>query len=146
MGPSPGEKEYDDSFHEVEEKMASSALITGLKLAAAVGFLLSAITSLPNNNNNQRGYVAAAEEPHRRLSEAKTGISNAPPSYMGPLMKDLRDRKKLFEDTPPEEVKYWFEYTGPLQVGQTAAGCFGISRSNWFEEARVHSAGALGVL
>lgn len=30
-------------------------------------------------------------------------------------MDDLAARKKLFDETPPEEVKYWFEYTGPLQ-------------------------------
>jgi hypothetical protein len=35
---------------------------------------------------------------------------------MDPLMKDLKERKKLMEETPPEEVKYWFEYTGALQV------------------------------
>jgi hypothetical protein len=35
---------------------------------------------------------------------------------MEPLMKDLKERKKLMEETPPEEVKYWFEYTGSLQV------------------------------
>jgi hypothetical protein len=40
------------------------------------------------------------------------------PSYMDSLMKDLRERKKLFEDTPPEEVKYWFEYSGSLQVSR----------------------------
>lgn len=30
-------------------------------------------------------------------------------------MKDLDERNTLFDETPPEEVKYWFEYTGPLQ-------------------------------
>jgi len=30
-------------------------------------------------------------------------------------MKDLAEREKLWAETPPEEVKYWFEYTGPLQ-------------------------------
>jgi len=35
---------------------------------------------------------------------------------MKALMEDLAARKKLFDETPPEEVKYWFEYTGPLQV------------------------------
>jgi hypothetical protein len=50
---------------------------------------------------------------HRRLQSVD---SNAVPSYMQPMMKDLAERKKLFADTPPEEVKYWFEYTGPLQV------------------------------
>jgi len=34
---------------------------------------------------------------------------------MNDLMADLAERKKLFDETPPEEVKYWFEYTGPLQ-------------------------------
>ena len=28
---------------------------------------------------------------------------------------ELKERRKLMEETPPEEVKYWFEYTGPLQ-------------------------------
>jgi hypothetical protein len=30
-------------------------------------------------------------------------------------LDELKTRVKLFADTPPEEVKYWFEYTGPLQ-------------------------------
>lgn len=37
------------------------------------------------------------------------------PSYMNVMNEDLKERKKLFEETPPEEVKYWFEYTGKLQ-------------------------------
>lgn len=37
------------------------------------------------------------------------------PSFMNPLMEELAARRKLFADTPPNEVKYWFEYTGPLQ-------------------------------
>jgi len=100
--------------------------MTGLKLAAAAGFLLSALVTLSQQNNNHHHYgVAAAEavssavepmeaEHHRRLSEVDE--SNETPSYMEPLMKDLKERKKLFDETPPEEVKYWFEYTGPLQV------------------------------
>lgn len=48
----------------------------------------------------------------RRLSMLEV----SPPRYMEPLMTDLRERNKLFDETPPEEVKYWFEYTGPLQV------------------------------
>ncbi|KAL9186605.1 hypothetical protein ACHAXT_005843 [Thalassiosira profunda] len=47
----------------------------------------------------------------RRLSDA----GKSPPSYMTALVDDLKARKKLMEETPPEEVKYWFEYTGPLQ-------------------------------
>lgn len=38
---------------------------------------------------------------------------------MKDLMEDLKARKKLMEETPPEEVKYWFEYTGPLKVRST---------------------------
>ena len=38
------------------------------------------------------------------------------PAYMRKLFDDLTSRKKLFDETPPEEIKYWFEYAGPLQV------------------------------
>ena len=31
-------------------------------------------------------------------------------------MEDLTSRKKLFAETPPDEIKYWFEFPGPLQV------------------------------
>lgn len=37
-------------------------------------------------------------------------------------MKDLAEREKLWAETPPEEVKYWFEYTGPLQVSYMVFG------------------------
>lgn len=50
------------------------------------------------------------DDSHRRLS------ASDPPTYMEDLMEDLKARRKLMEETPPEEVKYWFEYTGPLQV------------------------------
>ncbi len=51
----------------------------------------------------------------RRLSDSTISMKN-PPSYMKDLTEDLKARRKLMEETPPEEVKYWFEYTGPLQV------------------------------
>ena len=35
---------------------------------------------------------------------------------MKALFDELKERKKLMEETPPEEVKYWFEHTGALQV------------------------------
>jgi hypothetical protein len=50
------------------------------------------------------------------MSRRLTAVGDSIPFYMTALMDDLKARKKLFEDTPPEEVKYWFEYTGPLQV------------------------------
>lgn len=52
---------------------------------------------------------------HSRRLQQKFGVNHVP-SYMNKLMDDLAARKKLFEDTPPEEIKYWFEYSGPLQV------------------------------
>jgi hypothetical protein len=100
-----------DEFHDEAPQRSSSALMTGLKLVAAAGFLFSAISTLSNKGSS----VSATDLPeeHRRLLETSDGI----PSYMKPLMTDLVERKKLMEETPPEEVKYWFEYTGPLQVG-----------------------------
>ena len=86
------------------------------------GSLLSA----PSNNaysyaNHPRAlheepFANQEREQHgRRLSVASISKED-PPSYMKELFEDLKGRKKLMEDTPPEEVKYWFEYTGPLQV------------------------------
>ena len=53
------------------------------------------------------------QQQRRRLTAV---IGEIIPSYMKELNVDLAERKKLFDDTPPEEVKYWFEYRGPLQV------------------------------
>ena len=55
----------------------------------------------------------------RRLTDYASSSKKNPPSYMKGLMDDLKARKTLMEETPPEEVKYWFEYTGPLQVRYT---------------------------
>ena len=86
----------------------SSSVVTAMKLVAAGVFLFSAVTTLSRNAS------APHDEPHRRLAQVIVGDSI--PTYMEPLMKDLKARKKLMEETPPEEVKYWFEYTGALQV------------------------------
>ena len=51
----------------------------------------------------------------RRLQSTSDGS----PSYMAPLFDELKERRKLMEETPPEEIKYWFEYTGPLQVRES---------------------------
>ena len=80
---------------------APSKMATLAKTAASCALLYSAFTTL-NNPDVAR----------RQLSM----VGDAMPLYMDPLMKDLRERKKLFDETPPEEVKYWFEYSGPLQV------------------------------
>ena len=119
MAPSSQEQQQHE---EDMQRGSSSSLMTGLKLAAAAGFLLSALVTLSNNGgqSNHHGFAAAAEvadehpeaQHHRRLQ----AVDGNTPSYMESLMKDLKERKKLFAETPPEEVKYWFEYTGPLQV------------------------------
>ena len=41
------------------------------------------------------------------------------PSYIDVLLEDLKKRQRLFEETPENEIKYWFEYSGPLQVSRT---------------------------
>jgi hypothetical protein len=56
--------------------------------------------------------VQQQEQRRRRLQDA----AGDAPSYMAPLFDELKERRKLMEETPPEEIKYWFEYTGPLQV------------------------------
>ncbi len=119
---------------------SSSTLLTALKLITASALFYSAGTSfaetyhhVSNQSNNHVGVAdlkpadmpapsnhVYANSPSnggathgRRLSEIS---KKNPPSYMKELMEDLKARKKLMEETPPEEVKYWFEYTGPLQV------------------------------
>ena len=87
-----------------------------LKTLTACVFFYSAYITWSDNDStviNDMGRVA-----RRQLSVVGDEI----PGYMESLMKDLRERQKLFEETPPEEVKYWFEYTGPLQVS-TRFGC-----------------------
>lgn len=88
-----------------EEEPKPSTAMTILKTLAAIAILASAVTTFLNNDQE-------SEFPRRRL----TMVGDSVPSYMDPVMKELKERKKLFADTPPEEVKYWFEYTGPLQV------------------------------
>jgi hypothetical protein len=68
-----------------------------------------------NNNNNAYGFINWDGHGRRLSSAAKISKEN-PPSYMKDLFEDLKARTKLMEETPPAEVKYWFEYTGPLQV------------------------------
>jgi hypothetical protein len=92
-------------INEIVKESPSSAM-TWLKVAAASVFLLSAVSTYK--------YQMASSLANRRLTQVSSGSSI--PSYIKPLMEDLKERKKLMLETPPEEVKYWFEYTGPLQV------------------------------
>ena len=77
-----------------------------------------------NNNNYAYSYINWDGHGRRLSSEVKISKEN-PPSYMKDLFEDLKARTKLMEETPPAEVKYWFEYTGPLQVS-CPRHCFGF--------------------
>ena len=117
-------RENDDG---VSSPSFSGRAWTGVKfiLTASALFLavvrLAPVASSATAHQQRQGPDAALLESsvettgHRRLQSVDATNAGVP-SYMQPMMKDLADRKKLFADTPPEEVKYWFEYTGPLQV------------------------------
>ena len=108
----PSSDENDTPEHHEEVGEGSSKAMTALKLLAASVFVLSAISTFTSNSRSEPSI-------HRRLSQVSVG--DTVPSYMGALMKELKERRKLMEETPPEEVKYWFEYTGPLQVSACLA-------------------------
>lgn len=116
----------DDSSLDGEERSVSStsAVWISLKLVTAAVLCFQAFSM-----HQQRASLIVENEnhvhSHRRLEEEADGLDiNLPPeakaspisSYLTKLYKDLAKREKLFADTPPEEVKYWFEYTDPLQV------------------------------
>ena len=90
-----------------EKPLSSSVTMSLLKLALASVFLLSAVSIF-------QSHAYSGSFSHRRLTQ--TSLGDTVPSYMGSLFQELKERKKLMEETPPEEVKYWFEYAGPLQV------------------------------
>ena len=99
------------------------ALWTTLKLMASAALCFQAFSM-----HQQRTEMSVMQEDHleaeqhathRRLleSDVPAAAQNSPLApYLSTLFQDLRKREKLFADTPPEEVKYWFEYTDPLQV------------------------------
>ena len=64
----------------------------------------------------------------RRCLSVFDGDMTTTPSYMSGLMQELKDREKLFADTLPEEVKYWFEYAGLLQVCICICVCYAFIR------------------
>ena len=90
---------------------SSHSLVTAFKLVAASLLLISAVTKYSSNNNSTSS-SSSTSHAHRRLAL----VGDAIPTYMNDLLEELKERKRLMEETPPEEVKYWFEYTGPLQV------------------------------
>ena len=93
---------------------SSSQLWNCLKLLSAAALCISAY-HLHSSANESRISGGDAVLPNRSRRLQQLGI-NQVPSYMTKLMEDLIARKKLFEDTPAEEIKYWFEYSGSLQV------------------------------
>ena len=120
---------YDHEEEEMEERGASSpshtsiamkCLLAGIFFYAALLQLSSSsssYTTIPStegaSGDRRTRSDGEAESPRRRLTAV---MGDTIPSYMQALMKELKERKLLFQDTPPEEIKYWFEYTGPLQV------------------------------
>lgn len=97
-----------------------NAIVSTFKVIASVLLLLSAISTYTSHASLKEASTVILRNDtssRRRLSlmEEDNAGSVRVPNYMNDLMENLKERKKLFEDTPPEEVKYWFEYTGPLQ-------------------------------
>lgn len=99
----------------------SKCLLAGVVLYAALLAYTDGATVSSPHSNTPPNENPIEEFPRRRL----TGVmGETMPSYMNDLNNDLMERKKLFEETPPEEIKYWFEYTGPLQV--SSGNYFGV--------------------
>ena len=90
---------------------SSNALVTSLKILLSVVLLSSSVytyhTAYPSNED--------LDSTRRRLTSLFDG--DYVPTHMKGLMEDLASRKKRFAETPPDEMKYWFEFPGPLQVG-----------------------------
>ena len=107
------------SIHMEEHPSSNNSVWTGLKSLAAGAFFYSAYLTWHNNSNNGAAVMDPGMASRRQLSIVGDSI----PLHMEGLMKELRERQKLFEETPPEEVKYWFEYTGPLQVSYPVWYC-----------------------
>lgn len=96
------EEEEEEEDAEEEAMSRASVFWTTAKFVASAALLWTALA----------GRSDGAAVTTRRLQ----ALGDTIPSYMNHLMTDLKERKKLFDETPPEEIKYWFEYTGPLQV------------------------------
>jgi hypothetical protein len=115
------------------------ALWTALKLMLAVAFCVAALDQWPSSGGRSTTKDTSSSSSssipdlleqnhpshHRRLLEETTGATTShdgaaavvpPPPYMMATLQDLDARHALFDGTPPEEIKYWFEYSGPLQV------------------------------
>lgn len=95
-----------------EEKESGAQEASSSRIAAACKVLVSITLLVSSVHTYQsRNATSVQNADHRR----RLSFVSDSPSYMEDLMEDLKEREKLFDETPPEEVKYWFEYTGPLQ-------------------------------
>jgi hypothetical protein len=93
---------------------SSSSKWALVKLLLSVGFCLSAYHQWNyRKETNADGSVDTTMQRGRRLLQME---DREVPSYMQSTMADLEARHALFDNTPPQEIKYWFEYAGPLQV------------------------------
>ena len=118
------------SFAETYHQMANHHRATSSSSSSSTSSSASSIANLdpvdlgmsaPSNHVYANTHIIGSNDRQhpqrgRRLTDYASSSTKNPPSYMKGLMDDLKARKKLMEETPPEEVKYWFEYTGPLQV------------------------------
>ena len=100
-----------------------SKLSPALKLLAASAVLLQVVNTYTGATAAETAQdvpasagAGAAEEASQQQRRRRLQDADNAPSYMAPLFDELKERRKLMEETPPEEVKYWFEYAGPLQV------------------------------
>jgi hypothetical protein len=123
-------KSLTPSEEEDEEEMyveSSSQSATVVKCILAGILFTSAIMAYMHPSTMSLGAsivggstTAALSSPSDLHGRRLSAMGDTIPSYVEPLMADLKGRKKLFEETPPEEIKYWFEYTGPLQVSSSS--------------------------
>ena len=97
---------------------------TCIKLAIAMTLCYSAYTThdyyfQTASSSTTTSTQTSHHHQQRRLLQESTNQNdnnNDVPSYMVDLMHDLQSRHALFDNTPPQEIKYWFEYSGKLQV------------------------------
>ncbi len=124
----PNEEMISDALGTGTLSSTQSALISTFKVVASVLLLISSLSTYTSHylqrqaakehalSSSSTTTLRLNDQSSRRRLSFLGGDDSAVPSYMMDLFEDLKARKKLFDDTPPEEVKYWFEYTGPLQV------------------------------
>jgi hypothetical protein len=108
------ERVKDIASNGSDETTSSSSKWTFVKLLLSVGFCLSAYHQW-NYQSESNADASTKTEMQRGRRLLQTDDIEVP-SYMQSTMADLEARYALFDNTPPQEIKYWFEYAGPLQV------------------------------